>query len=393
MSAANFDILRTAVITEIDGANQDLRQHINQVLHQHPETAYKEVFAHDTITKFLEDRGFTVKRSAYGLATSFEAEVGSSGPLVVICAEYDALPQIGHACGHNLIATSSIAAFLGAAAALKQSGAVGRLRILGTPAEEGGGGKAKLIDAGAFKDEISAAIMAHPMCGHQLSNESGTYSGLAAMKMIASHKFRTEFLGKTAHAANEPWNGVNALDAAVAAYSSVGLLRQQMKPDERVHAVIEDGGTVPNVIPEYTRMNWNVRSPTISGADKLLARVKAAPTYSNLIANKALCETYVDEMESIGEKVLLRQEKPITASTDMGNVSHVVPSFHGAFSIPAGLDVSLHNPKFAAAASTDEAHEIALRCAKGLAMLATRVLLDVELATRARNDFEHNAEW
>ncbi|KAI1141444.1 hypothetical protein F5Y05DRAFT_410000 [Hypoxylon sp. FL0543] len=231
----NIDLqsLRLAVIAEIDGANQDLRQRINQALHQHPETAYKEVFAHDTITKFLEDRGFTVKRSTYGLATSFEAEVGSSGPLVVICAEYDALPQIGHACGHNLIATSSIAAFLGAAAALRQSGASGRLRILGTPAEEGGGGKAKLIDAGAFDDDVSAAIMAHPLCGHQLSNESGTYSGLAAMKMIASHKFRTEFRGKTAHAANEPWNGVNALDAAVAAYSSVGLLRQQMKPDER----------------------------------------------------------------------------------------------------------------------------------------------------------------
>ncbi|OTA89494.1 hypothetical protein M434DRAFT_373758 [Hypoxylon sp. CO27-5] len=397
MAATNFESLRTAVKTEIDGANQDLRQHINQALHQHPETAYKEVFAHDTITKFLEDRGFTVKRSAYGSTTSFEAEVGSSGRLVVICAEYDALPQIGHACGHNLIATSSIAAFLGAAAALKRSGAAGRLRILGTPAEEGGGGKAKLIDAGAFKDDVSAAIMAHPLCQHQLSYESGTYSGLAAMKMIASHKFRTEFHGKTAHAANEPWNGVNALDAAVAAYSSVGLLRQQMKPDERVHAVIEDGGTVPNVIPEYTRMNWNVRSPTLSGADKLLARVKpderSAPTYSNLIANKALCETYVGEMESIGEKVLLRQDKPITASTDMGNVSHVVPSFHGAFAIPADLDVSLHNPKFAAAASTDDAHEIALKCAKGLAMLATRVLLDGELATRARYDFEHNAQW
>ncbi|OTA59661.1 hypothetical protein K449DRAFT_384992 [Hypoxylon sp. EC38] len=410
MADTNFESLRTAVNNEIDGANRDLRQHINQALHQHPETAYKEVFAHDSITKFLEDRGFTVKRSNYGLATSFEAEVGSSGRLVIICAEYDALPQIGHACGHNLIATSSIAAFLGAAAALKQSGTPGRLRILGTPAEEGGGGKAKLIDAGAFKDDVSAAIMAHPLCQHQLSYESGTYSGLAAMKMIASHKFRTEFHGKTAHAANEPWNGVNALDAAVAAYSSVGLLRQQMKPDERVHAVIEDGGTVPNVIPEYTRMNWNVRSPTLSGADKLLARVKAcieaaatatgcevtysfAPTYSNLIANKALCETYVDEMESIGEKVLLRQDKPITASTDMGNVSHVVPSFHGAFAIPADLDVSLHNPKFAAAASTDDAHEIALKCAKGLAMLATRVLLDGELATRARCDFEHNAQW
>ncbi|KAI1099219.1 hypothetical protein F4804DRAFT_337455 [Jackrogersella minutella] len=409
MATINLKKLRLVINSTIDGANQDLRKRINQELHQHPETAYEEVFAHDTITKFLEDQGFNVKRSTYGLATSFEAEIGSSGRLVAICAEYDALPEIGHACGHNLIATSSIAAFLGAAAALKDSGASGRLRLIGTPAEEGGGGKVKLIDAGAFSD-VAAAIMAHPMCKHQLSGESDTYAGLAAMKMIASHKFRTEFRGKTAHAANEPWNGVNALDAAVAAYSSVGLLRQQIRPDERIHAVIEVGGTVPNIIPDYARMNWNVRSPTIAGADRLLDRVKAnieaaatatgcklnyinAPTYSNMTANKALCTAYVSEMESIGERVLLWRDKPITASTDMGNVSHAVPSFHGAFAIPAAPEVSLHSPKFAAAAGTDEAHEVCLKCAKGMAMVAVRVLLDDELASKARNDFEINHDW
>ncbi|OTB13282.1 hypothetical protein K445DRAFT_320135 [Daldinia sp. EC12] len=412
---ANSDFieeLRGVVGLAIDHADQDLRKKINKELHEHPETAYQEVFAHNTITQFLEDRGFTVKRGTYGLATSFEAEIGSSGRLVVICAEYDALPQIGHACGHNLIATSSIAAFLGAAEALKKSGAPGRLRLLGTPAEEGGGGKVKLIEAGAFKDEIAAAIMAHPMPTHQIfgPDASHTYDGLAGLKMIASHKFRTEFRGKTAHAAGEPWNGVNALDAAVAAYSSVGLLRQQIQPDERVHAVIEVGGTVPNVITEYTRMNWNVRSPTIARADKLLARVKAciegaatatgcelnyivAPTYANLTANKALCEAYASEMERIGDKILLRNEKPVTASTDMGNVSHVVPSFHGAFAISAPPNTSLHNPGFTAAASTDEAHQRALRCAKGMAILAIRVLLEEGLASEAAHDFQHRHGW
>ncbi|KAI0846175.1 hypothetical protein F5Y00DRAFT_150004 [Daldinia vernicosa] len=412
---ANVDLIkkmREAVSLTIDRASQDLREKINRELHQHPEIAYQEVFAHDTITQFLQERGFIVKRSTYDLATSFEAEIGSSGRLVVICAEYDALPEIGHACGHNLIATSSIAAFLGAAEALKKSGDAGRLRILGTPAEEGGGGKVKLIGAGAFKDNIAAAIMAHPMPIHQISgsNEPHVYDGLAGLKMIASHKFRTEFRGKTAHAAGEPWNGVNALDAAVAAYSSVGLLRQQIQPDERIHAVIEVGGTVPNVITDYTRMNWNVRSPTIARANKLLARVKAciegaatatgcelnyivAPTYANLTANKALCEAYADEMGRIGDKIILRNEKPVTASTDMGNVSHIIPSFHGAFAISAPPNTSLHNPGFAAAASTDEAHEKALRCAKGMAMLAVRVLLDGELAFKAHSDFQHNHEW
>ncbi|KAI1095548.1 hypothetical protein F5B19DRAFT_308080 [Rostrohypoxylon terebratum] len=409
MGTVEIESLRSVVNSTIDGADQDLRTGINRALHEHPETAYEEVFAHATITKFLEDRGFNVKRSTYGLATSFETEIGSAGRLVVICAEYDALPQIGHSCGHNLIATSSIAASLGAAAALKQSGIPGRLRLLGTPAEEGGGGKAKLIDAGAFND-VSAAIMAHPMPIDQLSKDSNGWSGLAAMKLIASHKFQTEFRGKTAHAANEPWNGVNALDAAVAAYSNIGLLRQQIKPDERIHAVIEVGGTVPNVIPDYTRMNWNVRSPNIADADKLLSRVKAtieaaatatgcelnyitAPTYVNLIANKSLCSKYVEDMSVIGEKILLWREKPFTASTDMGNVSQIVPSFHGAFGVPTAPGIAIHNPRFAAAASTDEAHEVCLKCAKGMAMLAIRVLLDDEFASSAKRDFEQDKDW
>lgn len=264
---------RSTVTSKIDASNTELRK-INEALHSHPETAYEEHFAHETITTYLSSLGFDVKKHAYGLDTSFEVEVGSGGRLVIICAEYDALPQIGHACGHNLIATSSIATFLAAAEAMKQYGIEGRLRILGTPAEEGGGGKAKLIDAGAFPKDTAAAIMAHPTSAHQILSDPGAYDGLAGFKLIASHKFRTEFRGKPAHAAGEPWNGVNALDAAVAAYNGVGLLRQQIEPDERVHAVIEVGGTVPNVITDYTRMNWNVRSPTIERADKLLARVQ-----------------------------------------------------------------------------------------------------------------------
>ncbi|KAI1343867.1 metal-dependent amidase/aminoacylase/carboxypeptidase [Xylariaceae sp. FL0016] len=397
---------RAIVGSLIDNSNADLR-HINRLLHENPETAYQEHFAHDTITAFLEARGFSVKRHTYGLDTSFEAEVGSAGPLVIFCAEYDALPQIGHACGHNLIAASSIAAFLAAVEVASKQGMPCRLRLLGTPAEEGGGGKAKLIDAGAFADPgIVAAIMAHPTSAYSLfDRDVEGFSGLAGFQLIASHKFRTEFRGKPAHAAGEPWNGVNALDAAVAAYSNVALLRQQIEPDERVHGVIEVGGTVPNVITEYTRMNWNVRSPTKQRADKLLDRVKAcleaaatatackleynvAPTYLNLRANHTLCQTYVEEMAAQGEKVKLDQDKPMTASTDMGNVSHVVPSFHGAFVIPTTPDVAAHNPKFAACAGTDQAHENAMKCAKGMAMLAVRILMDDSIAKGARTDFE-----
>lgn len=268
-----LEAARSTITSTIDGADAELHK-VNKALHENPELGYEEYFAHQTITDYLSSLGFKVKKHAYGFDTSFEAEYGSGGRLVIVCAEYDALPGIGHSCGHNLIATSSIATFIAAAEAMKEHNIEGRLRILGTPAEEGGGGKAKLIDAGAFPEETAAAIMAHPLAAHQVFHKPGYYQGLAGLKLIASHKFKTEFRGKPAHAAGEPWNGVNALDAAVAAYSNVGLMRQQMEPEERVHGVIEAGGTVPNVITDYTRMNWNVRSPTIERADKLLARVK-----------------------------------------------------------------------------------------------------------------------
>lgn len=266
---------RSTVLSTIEKYKQGLLK-VNKAIHSHPELCYEEHFAHDTITSYLSSLDFDVKKHTYGLDTSFEAEVevGSGGRLTIICAEYDALPGIGHACGHNLIATSSIAAFIAAASAMRKHNIQGRLRLLGTPAEEGGAGKAKLLDAGAIPKDTAAAIMAHPMSAHGLFDDPKKFQGLAGLKLIASHKFRAEFRGKPAHAAGEPWNGVNALDAAVAAYTNVGLLRQQIKPDERVHCVIEAGGTVSNVITDYTRMSWNVRSPTIERADKLLERLK-----------------------------------------------------------------------------------------------------------------------
>jgi amidohydrolase len=191
--------------------------------------------------------------------------------------------------GHNLIAVSGVGAFLGAVAALKQSKEAGRVRLLGTPAEEGGGGKCRLLDAGAFKGDVAASIMAHPICAQQLSLDPNEYAGLAGWKLVSSYKFKSEFCGKSAHAAGEPWNGRNALDAAVSAYTAAGLMRQQIRPEERIQAVIEVGGTVPNIIPEYTRMSWNLRSANLQSAEALAQRVKAcisaAATATGCISN------------------------------------------------------------------------------------------------------------
>lgn len=266
---------RNIVNKTIGTLSPELRQ-VNQSIHSRPETAFEEVFAHKTLTEFLESRGFAVTRHAYGVDTAFEASFGSGGREVVFCAEYDALPGIGHACGHNLIATSSLAAFLGAAQVLSETKTPGRLRLLGTPAEESGGGKIKLIDAGAFNhpEDVAAAVMAHP-AGSQQPYPGEHIDGLAGVRLIASAKMRVEFKGRPAHAGASPWKGVNALDAAVAAYNNISMLRQQIRPDERIHGVIEAGGTVPNVIPGYTRMNWCIRSPTMPRCEELVKRAKA----------------------------------------------------------------------------------------------------------------------
>ncbi|KAE8422242.1 hypothetical protein BDV36DRAFT_279982 [Aspergillus pseudocaelatus] len=373
---------RAIIGVQLDDLTPSLRTDVNTVIHDNPELGYTEFIAHDTLSSYLEQRGFKVTRNAYSIDTSFEAE-------------YDALP----------VATSSLAAFLGAARALVDLKIAGRVRILGTPAEEGGGGKVKLIEAGAFSppEDIAGAFMIHPMSKESLN--LGDFSGLAGWRLIASQKLRVEFKGKTAHAAGDPWNGRNALDAAVAAYNNVALLRQQIEPDARIHGVFEDGGAAPNVIPEYTRMNWCIRSSTTKRSNELLDRVKKcfeagaaaagcsinyipSPTYMDLRVNDTLSETYVKEMAALGESIMPREaQAKAFGSTDMGNVSYVVPSFHGSFAIPVASGVACHNPDFATAAATEEAHAIAIKSAKGLAMLAVRVLVDDNIAQAARRDF------
>jgi amidohydrolase len=268
---------RTIINNHLDDVSSSIYTDVNKAIHSNPELVYEEYIAHDTLSSYLEKQGYTVTRKAYGLDTSFQAEFGSGGRIVVFCAEYDALPGMGHACGHNLVATSPLAAFLGASRVLLDLGLARRVRILGTPAEEGGGGKVKLIEAGAFEappgePPIAGAFMVHPMSAESLG--LGSYAGLAGWRLIASEKLRVEFRGRTAHAAGDPWNGLNALDAAVAAHNNVAMLRQQIRPDERIHGAFEDGGAAPNVVPEYTRMNWCVRSSTVKRSKVLLKRVK-----------------------------------------------------------------------------------------------------------------------
>jgi amidohydrolase len=233
-------------------------------IHENPELGYEEFKAHDSIVAFLRAQGLNVTSHAHGLETSFSAEYGSEGRVIAFNAEYDALPGIGHACGHNLIATGSIAAFLGVVAVMKERSIPGRVLLLGTPAEEGGGGKLKIIAAGAYND-VSACFMTHPFSTRGENIAYGT--------CMASAKFRATFTGKPAHAAAAPHEGINALDAAVLAYSGISMLRQQIKPDQRIQGVILEGGAKPNIITPKSLLDYNVRGSTLKETRALQERV------------------------------------------------------------------------------------------------------------------------
>ncbi|CAK7204772.1 hypothetical protein SEUCBS139899_007532 [Sporothrix eucalyptigena] len=400
-----LDSSRKVVTSTVHHLEKDLTK-LSLDIHSHPELGYEEKYAHDTLSDFLEAQGFKVKRHAYDLETSFEAESGSGGRLIVFCAEYDALPGIGHGCGHNLIAMSSVSGFIATARALKESGKPGRVRILGTPAEEGGGGKVKLLEAGAFKDNVAAAMMVHAMPAHDI--KSG-YSGTAGFRTMASRRFRVSFHGVNAHAGAQPWAGRNALDAAVGAYATMSMLRQQIRPYERINSVIENGGVVPNIIPDYSCMAWGVRSRNGEEVDALYDRVKQcidggalasgckaeyepAIPYMDLKVNDALCKVYIDEMGRIGEKILMRDAEQSAAGTDMGNVSHEIPSFHGVFGIPTAPAVPPHHRDFAKASEQPEAQTAAIKASRGMAMMAIQVLLCPGLADKVKESFDNGPE-
>ncbi|KAF7621891.1 hypothetical protein AFLA_008441 [Aspergillus flavus NRRL3357] len=384
----------------IDSVLEDVSKQLHELNHytwSNPELAYEEHKAHDAICDFLEGQGFTVTRHAYGVDTSFDCISGTEGRLINLNAEYDALPDIGHACGHNLIATSSIAAFLALSQLQKKSGIKGRIQLLGTPAEENGGGKAKLIDAGAFQG-VDISLMAH-RGPENLGGPTG--DGVAGVLMNARKELHVEYFGKNAHAGGNPWDGVNALDALVQAYNGISTLRKQILPEERIHGAFLDVPKVANVIPAYTNSYWQVRSPTLQGLNKLIAQVRqciegaAVVTgctakidedglYADIILNETLCERFTRPMAAYGKKFVQKLDQVLTGSSDVGNVSYVVPTLQAMFAISTSNGSFPHHPDFTACAGTDEAHDAAVLTGKGLALLGWNMLTDDTLYTSAR---------
>jgi amidohydrolase len=362
-------------------------------IHAHPELNYQERFAHDLLASFLEGEGLAVTRSAFGVETAFEARVGSEGPDVAVCCEYDALPVVGHACGHNIIATAGLGAGLAAALLAEEAG--GRIRILGTPAEEGGGGKVAMAEQGAF-DGLDAAMMVHPADADLLS-----------MDTLAVTQYEVEWFGQAAHAAAFPWKGRNALDAAVLSYSAVAALRQHIEPTDRIHGVFRDGGQAVNVVPEHASMEWMVRSATAGSLAPLRERVEATwqagadatgcrcehrvinHPYADMVDNPTLARLYAANAEALGRPVADPRlgGRRVVGSTDMGNVSYLVPSIHPMIKVaPEG--VSIHTHDFAVHAASPAGDEAVVLGAKLLAATIADLWADSSLVARARQEFD-----
>jgi amidohydrolase len=345
--------LKERLTAEVEG-RADALVEASHAIHEHPETNYEEHFAHDLLTRAIEAAGLPVERSAFGLDTAFVARAGASGPVIAVLLEYDALPGIGHACGHNVIATAGLGAGLAAAAVAEEAG--GRVVILGTPAEEGGGGKIRMIQAGAL-DGVDAALMVHPAGAE-----------LARMHVIAVQELSATYTGIAAHAAAFPHEGRNALDAAVLGYLNVAALRQHIRSDERVHGIVTIGGEKPNIVPALARTEWMVRSPSIASLAPLKERVAAALragaeatgctvelvwndiVYADMLDNEAMIGLYAANAATRGRTVIdPGPGEGVVGSTDMGNVSYVVPSIHPMIqAAPDGLPI--HTPDFATSA-------------------------------------------
>ena len=370
----------------IDAGLPDLLR-LSHAIHAQPELSFEEFRSSVLAAEALEQGGFAVTMGTADLPTAFTAEVGS-GPLVLaICAEYDALPDVGHACGHNIIAASAVGAGLGLLPLADELGLT--VRVVGTPAEEGGGGKVVMLDRGVF-DDVHAAMMVHPWPTERLE----------ATCLAVSH-FDVSFTGRTAHASAAPWQGINASDAMVIAQVALGLLRQQLPPGDQVHGVVTHGGEAANIIPARVTGRFMARSLTLEGLGHLEPRVRAcfeagaaasgaavefvplAPDYSHMESDQGLLGLYRANAENLGRSFTLDDEgaaRP-TLSTDMANVSLAVPTIHPLIAIDAAGAVN-HQPEFAAACITPSADRAVRDGALAMAWTAVDAALPGPLRDR-----------
>ena len=360
-------------------------------LYNNPELGEKEYKAAALLTDYFKKNGFDVEKGIYGLETAFRATCSGKkdGPHIVFFCEYDALPQMGHGCGHNLISAMSTGAAIGLKAVLDETG--GRITVFGTPAEETNGVKGVLADMGAYEG-VDAAMMAHP---NVVTEESGTSLALSALKF--------EFFGKAAHAAAMPEKGINALDAVILLFNGMNAMRQHVRSDVKIHGIITDGGVAPNIVPDYAAAKFYIRSNDKDNLEDVIAKVKrcaegaAAMTgaalkisgfensYDNLRTNQALSSLFTANLKALGEMEVQPPSSSI-GSVDIGNVSHIVPVIHPWVGL-GNPNLVIHTKEFADYTLTNQGKETLFRGACALALTAWDVMTSEENQAKIKEEF------
>lgn len=374
-------------------AEKDKLVEIARAIHGRPELGGQEFFAVEQITAYLEGQGFKIWRGVGGLKTAFMASYGETGYHVGFCSEYDALPEIGHGCGHNLIGLAGVTAGVALAAALHDQ--PGRVSIIGTPDEEDHGGKVDLVRAGVF-DDIDAAMMFHPGCSTSFLIES-----------LACRDYRFIFHGRSAHASSEPWEGQNALDAVIQTFNSINALRQHLKDDVRIHGIVSEGGLAANVVPDRAAADFIIRSRDSLYLGEVIEKVVACARgaaiatgtnlevtesgypYDAMISNHTLADLFAESLGQTGYAIESPHEEG-RGSIDMGNVSRVTPSIHPIVAI-TNQWVTGHTREFTALCDSDQAYEVMLQVGEAMALTGLKVIKDQTLQLKIRTEFEQQS--
>ncbi|MFC1984769.1 M20 family metallopeptidase [Chloroflexota bacterium] len=382
--------LKASVTGEIDAHRHQLSE-LSLKIHSNPELGFQEFKAADWLCQYLEKNGFSLERGICELATAFKASYGKGKPAIAILAEYDALPDIGHACGHNIIATCAVGAGVVSKIAIDHFG--GSIMVIGTPAEELYGGKIEMAERGAFND-LDIAMMVHP----------GTRD-TAITRALAVHTLSVEFFGKAAHASARPEAGINALEAMLQSFTAINSLRQHIKSTARIHGIITDGGQAPNVVPAHSAgmflvraeddvyldeikqkvLNCFIGASTASGArlEYKWSNTRYAPMRNNML----LAQLFTKNMQSLGRMAIPSTSGNSFGSTDMGNVSQIVPGIHPSIAI-SDHETTIHSTQFALAAASESGIKGMLDAAKALAMTVVDLVASAETVAKIKEEFK-----
>ena len=372
--------LKKRAVADVDARREALIQ-VSDTIHANPELGFEEFKSAALLAGVLEENGFKVERGVAGMETAFVATQRGQGdgPTVAILAEYDALAGLGHACGHNIIGTAAVGAGLAVKAALPEL--AGTLQVIGTPAEEGGGGKVIMVDAGIF-DGVDAAMMFHPSGRNMLGRLA-----------LTAYPVSLEFFGRPAHAAAKPDEGINALEAMLLTFSGINALRQHLRDDARIHGIITHGGDAANIVPDHTSADFIIRAADTPYATEVLDKVRACaegaalatgarlefkqsgPRYDARMPNPKLMELFAENMHALGQNMELATGNERMGSSDIGNVSQVVPTIHPYIAI-ASEDTGGHTVEFREAAVSEAGHDGLIIAAKALAMTVLDLLTE-----------------